>query len=335
MNIGTLLRSTGMVGEGAYWPTIPGPNECTPKTCTELGAQCGQADDGCGGKVDCGKCDAPWTCSGNKCMAPFGSDSPGTPEVHQKGQFSATAITPDQKVQNPSGSARATPGLSMTQPQDQNTQNQQQNGGSSESDSGASAVTVALVVAGVGLAGLLIWKLLAGGKVSARANPAGNPSMNVVHLDAGHDVNGNPRRLYVLVSGEGGIAATVDEGYSGIGALDALLGKEKGRAAASSAPTIKIPAAQYRALKKDAPDAGWIAHYDVRIGGRAALRFDAGNDVNGNPRRVFVVFDKNDIVKVINEGYRGWPSELDDLSVHTLATTPSEYRSLLKLGKAR
>jgi len=40
---------------------------CTPKTCLDLGAECGNADDGCGGALDCGGCDTsdPYvTCGG-------------------------------------------------------------------------------------------------------------------------------------------------------------------------------------------------------------------------------------------------------------------------------
>ncbi len=37
---------------------------CTPKTCAELGTNCGPVADGCGGLVDCGTCTAPLTCGG-------------------------------------------------------------------------------------------------------------------------------------------------------------------------------------------------------------------------------------------------------------------------------
>jgi len=37
---------------------------CTPKTCKELGYDCGTAGDGCGGKLSCGTCSSPSTCSG-------------------------------------------------------------------------------------------------------------------------------------------------------------------------------------------------------------------------------------------------------------------------------
>ena len=43
---------------------------CKPKTCAELGASCGNAPDGCGGKVTCGTCSSGQFCGGgglNKC----------------------------------------------------------------------------------------------------------------------------------------------------------------------------------------------------------------------------------------------------------------------------
>jgi hypothetical protein len=44
---------------------------CTPRTCAQLGYDCGAASDGCGGTLHCGACTAPDTCSGggayNQC----------------------------------------------------------------------------------------------------------------------------------------------------------------------------------------------------------------------------------------------------------------------------
>ena len=37
---------------------------CTPKTCAQLGYNCGPAGDGCGGELNCGTCTAPATCGG-------------------------------------------------------------------------------------------------------------------------------------------------------------------------------------------------------------------------------------------------------------------------------
>lgn len=37
---------------------------CQPATCAELAADCGTVDDGCGGTLDCGGCQAPESCGG-------------------------------------------------------------------------------------------------------------------------------------------------------------------------------------------------------------------------------------------------------------------------------
>src|SRR5262245_43474909 len=36
---------------------------CMPKTCAELGAQCGSHADGCGGSITCGTCGGSMTCN--------------------------------------------------------------------------------------------------------------------------------------------------------------------------------------------------------------------------------------------------------------------------------
>ncbi len=47
---------------------------CTPRTCAELGLECGPAGDGCGNLLNCGTCVPPATCGGGgvpgKCGAP-------------------------------------------------------------------------------------------------------------------------------------------------------------------------------------------------------------------------------------------------------------------------
>ncbi len=49
----------------------PPPATCTPKTCAQMGANCGQVADGCGGLLNCGTCTAPDSCGGggvaNQC----------------------------------------------------------------------------------------------------------------------------------------------------------------------------------------------------------------------------------------------------------------------------
>ncbi|APR86701.1 Tryptophan synthase alpha chain [Minicystis rosea] len=51
-------------------PDVP---VCTPKTCAELGANCGLAGDGCGGAISCGTCTAPQTCGGGGVPSQCGS----------------------------------------------------------------------------------------------------------------------------------------------------------------------------------------------------------------------------------------------------------------------
>ena len=53
------------------------------------------------------------------------------------------------------------------------------------------------------------------------------------------------------------------------------------------------------------------------------------NDINGNPRRVFVLYDENgDIVKTIDEGYRGFPREYRSLKqLPQIEVLPKEYRA--------
>jgi len=53
-------------------------DDCQPKTCADLGTQCGAVDDGCGGELDCGACAGNVSCGGdgvpNMCavMCPMG-----------------------------------------------------------------------------------------------------------------------------------------------------------------------------------------------------------------------------------------------------------------------
>ncbi len=52
-------------GGGGTPSVCGGSSGCVPKTCGQLGAQCGPAGDGCGGVIpDCGPCTAPQTCGG-------------------------------------------------------------------------------------------------------------------------------------------------------------------------------------------------------------------------------------------------------------------------------
>lgn len=66
------------------------------------------------------------------------------------------------------------------------------------------------------------------------------------------------------------------------------------------------------------------------------LHLAAENDINGNPKRVFVVYDDTgNIVETINEGYIGasaWYKKYPNaISLGRYPTTKSEVRELLKL----
>lgn len=63
------------------------------------------------------------------------------------------------------------------------------------------------------------------------------------------------------------------------------------------------------------------------------IRLKTTNDINGNPRRVFVVYRDNVVIATHDEGYSGtgelraiYPKILDG---GDFMTTPKEYRKLL------
>lgn len=67
-----------------------------------------------------------------------------------------------------------------------------------------------------------------------------------------------------------------------------------------------------------------------------AVKMNAGNDRNGNPRRVYVILnDRADIVGTHDEGYagdHGFRQAFPDVPIGpTFAITPGEYRELVKL----
>ena len=71
-----------------------------------------------------------------------------------------------------------------------------------------------------------------------------------------------------------------------------------------------------------------------RVAPMAWQHLNAGNDTNGNPRRVFVVYAMSgNILDVIDEGYAGTPRWLRDLpQLPGFIIKPSEYKQLLKLA---
>ena len=77
----------------------------------------------------------------------------------------------------------------------------------------------------------------------------GRKVYSVLHLNAGHNVNGNPRRCYVCIGRDGSIIDTVDEGYDGFSAL------YRNHPELQDLPVYPIELettlAQYRALLRD------------------------------------------------------------------------------------
>ena len=72
---------------------------------------------------------------------------------------------------------------------------------------------------------------------------------SVLHLDAGHTVNGNPRRLYLLCHPTG-IVGIVNENYRGSDALDEF-GEAAGKQLRKQiVAKIKITPGEYQTLKR-------------------------------------------------------------------------------------
>ncbi len=66
----------------------------------------------------------------------------------------------------------------------------------------------------------------------------------------------------------------------------------------------------------------------------STVRFNAGNDSCGNPRRVFVVFCKGEIIASYNEEYRGEKAIYNRYHRAaycgvTIMVTPKEYKDLV------
>lgn len=67
------------------------------------------------------------------------------------------------------------------------------------------------------------------------------------------------------------------------------------------------------------------------------IHLNAGNDANGNPRRLYVLLKDQHIHKVWDEGYSGYngvsPEWREDAKfAPSFVTTPKEYKRLRKIG---
>lgn len=67
------------------------------------------------------------------------------------------------------------------------------------------------------------------------------------------------------------------------------------------------------------------------------IHLNAGNDVNGNPRRYYVQYSETgELLGVFDEGYKGRsaaPRGPDVVELGTIPTCPSFRREMLKMGK--
>ena len=68
------------------------------------------------------------------------------------------------------------------------------------------------------------------------------------------------------------------------------------------------------------------------------IHLNAGNDRNGNPRRIYVLLDNGQKRGAWDEGYAGSHAVPSDIRAqhpypHSFLTTPAEYRRLLKWAK--
>lgn len=88
-------------------------------------------------------------------------------------------------------------------------------------------------------------------------------------------------------------------------------------------------------------DAGWrnteraTQRAELLAAAHMAQRLDAGHDANGNPRRVWLVYDEGGtILDAVDEEYAGMPAALRELGLLVLLpevpTTASFWRSMLR-----
>jgi hypothetical protein len=62
----------------------------------------------------------------------------------------------------------------------------------------------------------------------------------------------------------------------------------------------------------------------------------AENDPNGNPQRLFLVYDKHgDVISVYDEGYRGEPADINRLPhLPSIEISKSEYHDWIKQARS-
>lgn len=76
---------------------------------------------------------------------------------------------------------------------------------------------------------------------------------------------------------------------------------------------------------------------------RVYQHIKAPNDSNGNPRRLYIVYEVSltepqgaDVVAVFEEAYMGIPAALKSMaSLYPVSVAVSEYNGFIKLGKSK
>lgn len=71
----------------------------------------------------------------------------------------------------------------------------------------------------------------------------------VINLNAGNDVNGNPRRLLVIIDGAGSIIDVIDEGYLGVAGALKEAGYQEIMAVQAFVPRFETTPKEYKDLK--------------------------------------------------------------------------------------
>jgi hypothetical protein len=66
---------------------------------------------------------------------------------------------------------------------------------------------------------------------------------------------------------------------------------------------------------------------------KLVLHLKAPCDINGNPKRLFVVTENGEIQRVINEGHAGVPADISDYPRLTINIPAGEYRRWRKRVK--
>lgn len=100
------------------------------------------------------------------------------------------------------------------------------------------------------VAGILDGHIVDGIVKVAAALRLSRPLVHVIHVNAGNDTNGNPRRAFIVLGGIGGPKVTYVEGYLGEAAIPAV---DRAHCADGGTwTTLRVAPGAYRELVKGA-----------------------------------------------------------------------------------